>query len=486
MVGAHGLIVDQDGLARRAGGQLGPGEHAGCHAPIRVGHNGARADRAGASVNGVAHEVERAPVRETLVRGQPDLHGQRGLAAGARSGPRAAHDVEVRGFVDVEVHVQRVDGHDRGQQRGRAGDTAADQVALGHEHAVNAPGDGRRDAGVGQIQPRRSDGGLGRLHLGLARTARGDGIVVGLARDSAGRHQALGAVEVGLGLTGQHLGLLQLRRSRVERDLERSGVDLEQQLSLAHQAALGDAHSIDGAADPRAQLDGLGRGQEAGVLGRWRDRAGDDLGHGHLRRHRRARRGRRGLALVLGVAGGNRYAPDGCDDACHHNDSDFFTHGSAPFLDAGLRPFRSALQKFVWRLGVTTKARSSPLGCPSGQAAWTRWWENPASSLWPLRHPAHECRCAVEPVGLVGDCERGRLRRPSCRRPLLCLRGIPAPRQGPRFRVLRPGRIEDVLEANRRRGYRRLATCHSPGCLGLVSRRLCPRKCGPPCPAAPG
>ena len=169
-----------------------------------------------------------------------------------------------------------------------------------------------------------------------------------------------------------------------------------------------------------------------------------------------------------------------------HLDGKSLEPRSAPFLDAGLRPFRSALQKFVWRLGVTTKARSSPLGCPSGQAAWTRWWENPASSLWPLRHPAHECRCAVEPVGLVGDCERGRLRRPSCRRPLLCLRGIPAPRQGPRFRVLRPGRIEDVLEANRRRGYRRLATCHSPGCLSLVSRRLCPRKCGPPCPAAPG
>jgi hypothetical protein len=34
--------------------------------------------------------------------------------------------------------------------------------------------------------------------------------------------------------------------------------------------------------------------------------------------------GRRGLALVLGVAGSDRYPPDGCDDACHHNDSDFY------------------------------------------------------------------------------------------------------------------------------------------------------------------
>jgi hypothetical protein len=93
-----------------------------------------------------------------------------------------------------------------------------------------------------------------------------------------------------------------------------------------------------------------------------------------------------------------------------HLDGKSLEPRSAPFLDAGLRPFRSALQKFVWRLGVTTKARSSPLGCPSGQAAWTRWWENPASSLWPLRHPAHECRCVVEPVGLVGDCERGSLK----------------------------------------------------------------------------
>lgn len=262
-------------------------------------------------------------MRETLVRGQPDLHGQRSLATGARSGPRAADDVEIGGLINVEVHVQRVDGYDRGQQRGRAGAATADQVALGHEHAVDAPGDGRSDAGVGQVQLSRSNGGLSRLHLSLARVACGGGIVIGLARDGAGRHQALGAVKVGLGLAGQHLGLTQLRHGRVERNLERPRVDLEQQLALAHEATFGNAHRIDGAADPRAQLDGLGRGQEAGVLGRWRDRAGNDLGHGHLRRHRRARRGRRGLALVLGVAGSDRYPPDGCDDACHHNDSDF-------------------------------------------------------------------------------------------------------------------------------------------------------------------
>ena len=170
-----------------------------------------------------------------------------------------------------------------------------------------------------------------------------------------------------------------------------------------------------------------------------------------------------------------------------HLDGKSLEPRSAPFLDAGLRPFRSALQKFVWRLGVTTKARSSPLGCPAGRLHGQGGGKTRVVAV-ATRHPAHECRCAVEPVGLVGDCERREAQASSCRRPLLCLRGIPAPGQGPRFRALRPGRIEDVPEANRRRGYRRLATCHLPAkALKLASRRLCPGNAGPPCPAkAPG
>ncbi len=155
-----------------------------------------------------------------------------------------------------------------------------------------------------------------------------------------------------------------------------------------------------------------------------------------------------------------------------------------PFLGCRTPALRSALQKFVWRLGVTTKARSSPFVALAGRLHG-QGGGKPRVVAVATRHPAHECRCAVEPVGLVGDCERGRLRRP-LPLPIAVPARHPGARQGPRFRVLRPGRIEDVLEANRRRGYRRLATCHSPGCLGLVSRRLCPRKCGPPCPAAPG
>ena len=137
-----------------------------------------------------------------------------------------------------------------------------------------------------------------------------------------------------------------------------------------------------------------------------------------------------------------------------------------PFLGCRTPAFRSALQKFVWRLALQRK-QVKPFGLPSGQAAWTRWCRKT-----PRRRCGHsdiQLTSAVvrlnRSVGLWVIASAGGLRRPSCRRPLLCLRGIPAPGR-PAIQGVAPRPHRGRPEANRRRGYRRLATCHSPGCFG--------------------
>ena len=67
--------------------------------------------------------------------------------------------------------------HDSRQKRGVTRYAAADQIAPGHQYAVNASGNGRGNTGPGEFKARCGDGGFGRLHLRLSRITRGGDIV---------------------------------------------------------------------------------------------------------------------------------------------------------------------------------------------------------------------------------------------------------------------------------------------------------------------
>ena len=103
---------------------------------------------------------------------------------------------------------------------------------------------------------------------------------------AAGR-QLLSPRQIGLSLRQQGLGLPQLRLGAVQRDLEWSGIDLEEQLPTLDQPAFRHADPDDRAADLGAQLDGIGRSEVSGEFRSRCDFPHDDLGDGNGGRSRR-------------------------------------------------------------------------------------------------------------------------------------------------------------------------------------------------------
>ena len=80
LIGANRLVVDEDGLPRACGGELGPRKQPRRQPSIRVGDDRASADRAGTSINRIADEVEHALVRKVSVSAQAYLNGQRSMS----------------------------------------------------------------------------------------------------------------------------------------------------------------------------------------------------------------------------------------------------------------------------------------------------------------------------------------------------------------------------------------------------------------------
>src|SRR5690606_19909421 len=132
LVGEHGLVVDQRRLEAAAARQAHAGVQARGEAAVGVVQHGAGADGAGATVDLVVEEVDRALVREAGLVGQRDLHRQRALAlAGALAGAGQLRVAQEAAFVGVEVHMHLVQRYHRGQHAGRIAGT--DQVAGGDQ-----------------------------------------------------------------------------------------------------------------------------------------------------------------------------------------------------------------------------------------------------------------------------------------------------------------------------------------------------------------
>jgi len=151
-----------DGVVRKRLREAQAHEHARQQFALRVGEFGAQADRAGVRVDRHIREKYLAGLRIDAAVFQQHFHaGGFGALEFARldGSPQAQYIRAGLGEVDVD-RVELLDGR---QQRGFA---PADQRALGHQRAADAPGNRGGDAGVFQILIGADQRGFGLLGLG--------------------------------------------------------------------------------------------------------------------------------------------------------------------------------------------------------------------------------------------------------------------------------------------------------------------------------
>ena len=168
-------------------------------------------------------------------------------------------------FARVEVDVQRVLRHDRGQH-GRARRPGRDEVPLGDRLPADPAGDRRRDPAEFQVQLRPSDRRLVGGDRGQGLVALGDGLVEVLAAEDAPVEQGRVPLVVGGGLADAGLVAGVLGLGQVQLGLERAGVDLEEEVALAHLRARGEGHLLEVAGDAGPDLDRIDRLEPPGEV----------------------------------------------------------------------------------------------------------------------------------------------------------------------------------------------------------------------------
>ena len=215
----------------------------------------------------------------------PDLDRQlpefaHGNAATARLFPDTQHIL----FVDVEIHIDRIELHDgRELRRRRRADQLANRDQMGADDAVER----RNDFGVTVID--RGDPGidLGLLQIGLRIVAGGRGAVERRLRDGLPLHQIRLPSEVGFGLLQRRLRASLGGLRLFELQLVGLGLDREQRRAFLDQCAVLIVDRLQHPLHPRDQIDRLDRSGVAGGLEIARDVALHGQSDLHLRRRRR-------------------------------------------------------------------------------------------------------------------------------------------------------------------------------------------------------
>ena len=286
----HRALRHEDGALHHLRLGLHLAVEPGAERLLRIREGQVDAKRAGLGIDRAIDEEDLARVGVQRAVGE-DQPGRllRGARLAGVDGPREPEEVGLR---DGDAGADGVDGGDGGEQR---------RLALPHQVAhlvlglAGDPGDGGGDAGVGEVEPRPLEVGLGRLHLRGARLARRHRVVeLGLAHGALGgeRREAL-HVEVGLGEGGLAGG--QGRLGLGERRDVLLVVDGEEQLPLLDRRAFRVVDGLEVALDARPDLDVL----EAAQL-RHQLEVERRVLRGH-RDHRDLRRWRGGGSLLLGA-----------------------------------------------------------------------------------------------------------------------------------------------------------------------------------------
>ncbi|VVM76365.1 hypothetical protein PS681_02052 [Pseudomonas fluorescens] len=271
-VSTDGFVVDQHGVVGAAADQLQACVQARGVGAVAVIEHRATTDGAGFRVDLVVDEVHLAEVRVAVFIGQAHVHRGRGaaLTVAGELGVLEEHTL-----VGVEVGINAVGGYHTGQRGGVGGH----QVTGGDLGTADAATDRRGHAGeaevqFGQVQLRLqgTDGGAGFLSGAGARVGQfgGNGVAGTQTFTTTGFVFTAGGVGAGLGYECFEAAHLSLERTRV---------DLEQQVAFLDQCALSESDVINLAGDSWTDFNGFRRFEAPGEFVPLVDRLFDHLGH---------------------------------------------------------------------------------------------------------------------------------------------------------------------------------------------------------------
>ena len=260
------LLGGQDGLLHHALLHDRAQEHPRQQQVARIRDHDAQGERPGRGVHGDVPELQGAflGIRRPVLEEQADLPA--GFAVGAQApalqvAPKAQQLGRRLGHVHVDG-VELLDDGERGRLVGR------DQRPVGDAGLADSAGDRCRDARVAEIDPGGLDRRLPVLDLRPRLLHAGGGVVVVLAADRIFRQQLL--VAFGLELERRQVGLRlgERRPGGLVGHLERSRIDLVQQLAGLHVRAFLEQALLDDPAHLRADFGNAVWRGAAGQLGR--------------------------------------------------------------------------------------------------------------------------------------------------------------------------------------------------------------------------
>ena len=198
-------------------------------------------------------------------------------------------------LVRLERRVDRIERHQRGQQRRFAG-AGRHEVAFGDDGAADAAVDRRGDARELEIE---LGGAQARFHRGDLRRRfggeRGAALLLLVRHRVLGR-EALGALQLGGGAADGGARPHQLGAQAIDFRLERPRVDLEEQVAALDDRAFAEADRRHVARHARPDRHGVDRFEPARELVPFGDLTRQHFRRGHLRRRRIGRLRRRARA----------------------------------------------------------------------------------------------------------------------------------------------------------------------------------------------
>ena len=266
--------------------------------PITVVEQRAAADGAGGGIQGVVHEDHHALVRIAALVGEPHLHW---VAAVMRPVARELGVFEIHLLISVEAHVDRIERHQRREERLSIGH----EIAAGNERAADAPGDGRGDSRELEVEGSGVECRLRRLDVRLGLLAPRRARVELLPGDGMLADELRRAIALGSGERELRARLGELGAGLVALGDVRPRIDHEQDVAFFDLAAVREVDRGDIAGDARPDLDALHRLEAPGELVELGDLARDRGGDRHLRR------GRHGLMLGRLVPGATAHGQCG-------------------------------------------------------------------------------------------------------------------------------------------------------------------------------
>src|SRR5690606_22663161 len=221
-------------------------EHAGRQEAVRIGHDGAAADRTAPGIDRVVEEIELSdPAIIVLVLQTDPGHA---LLADLR-----AFVFEIQRFRALEHEMDRIDRHDRREHR----IVGLHRVAAVDAAVRGAAGDRRDDARELEIERARTHLGARRGKIGLRGAYRGLERLDLFAAHGPYLHEPAGPLELGARVLEPRERRGLAPSSLIERRLEGPRIDTEQKLALVDELTLFEVHVDEITGNARAYLDAL-------------------------------------------------------------------------------------------------------------------------------------------------------------------------------------------------------------------------------------